>query len=93
MVFVVTFKLAGLSLEGFWEQRLWPQDAKRQIAWEVQQHGHLAACCLFCLPLQHYPECPAEIKYTENGAAYIVKAFLPREPPLPNPERIHTVPF
>lgn len=49
MVFVVTFKLAGLSLEGFWEQRLWPQDAKGQVAWGVQQHRRLAAAFSTCL--------------------------------------------
>ena len=54
-----------------------------------------SGCHLSYLPLGHCPECPAEVEGSGVWEMDLLvgKAFLPREPPLPNPGRIHTLPF
>lgn len=47
-------------------------------------------------PLGHCPACPAEVERSsvwEMGLPLVVRASLSRESPLPDPGRIHTLPF
>lgn len=51
---------------------------------------------LFYLPLGRGPACPAEVEGSsvwEMGLLLVVRASLCRESPLPDPGRIHTLPF